>query len=170
MKRTSRLRLFGLPQLLGVAALGLVATAGGASGAETLKIGVIAEAQAIAGASIPQAAQLGDALPDQLSSDAMTLIARQYRQRRQRDRRDRSGRRVDRHPAEHDVADDSAVHRGNQRQPHNALPPQGLDQIGFLGAAERRFVDQTDHRMVGGVFNANGHGDGSAHSTILIFV
>jgi branched-chain amino acid transport system substrate-binding protein len=58
MKRTSRLRLFGLPQLLGVAALGLVATAGGASGAETLKIGVIAEAQAIAGASIPQAAQL----------------------------------------------------------------------------------------------------------------
>ena len=58
MKRTSRLRLFGLPQLFGVAALGLVATAGGASGAETLKIGVIAEAQAIAGASIPQAAQL----------------------------------------------------------------------------------------------------------------
>src|SRR5689334_3777313 len=58
MKRTSRLRLFGLPQLLGVAALGLVATTGGASGAETLKIGVIAEAQAIAGASIPQAAQL----------------------------------------------------------------------------------------------------------------
>src|SRR5258708_12010209 len=58
MKRTSRLRLFGLRQLLGVAALGLVATAGGASGAETLKIGVIAEAQAIAGASIPQAAQM----------------------------------------------------------------------------------------------------------------
>ena len=58
MKRTSRLRLFGLQQLLGVAALGLVATAGGALGAETLKIGVIAEAQAIAGASIPQAAQM----------------------------------------------------------------------------------------------------------------
>jgi branched-chain amino acid transport system substrate-binding protein len=58
MKRTSRLCLSGLPQLLGVAALGLVATASGASGAETLKIGVIAEAQAIAGASIPQAAQL----------------------------------------------------------------------------------------------------------------
>src|SRR6266850_4671438 len=58
MKRTSRLRLFGLRQLLGVAALGLVATAGGASGAESIKIGVIAEAQAIAGASIPQAAQL----------------------------------------------------------------------------------------------------------------
>src|SRR5258705_9479482 len=58
MKRTSRLRLFGLPQLLGVAALGLVATVGGGSGAETLKIGVIAQAQAIAGASIPQAAQM----------------------------------------------------------------------------------------------------------------
>jgi hypothetical protein len=34
MKRTSRLRLFGLQQLLGVAALGLAATAGGALGAE----------------------------------------------------------------------------------------------------------------------------------------
>jgi len=52
------LRSFALQQLVSVAALGLVATAGAASAAETLKIGVIAEAQAIAGASIPQAAQL----------------------------------------------------------------------------------------------------------------
>ena len=58
MKITSRLRSFALQQLFGVAALGLVVTAGGASAAETLKIGVIAEAQAIAGASIPQAAQM----------------------------------------------------------------------------------------------------------------
>jgi branched-chain amino acid transport system substrate-binding protein len=58
MNRTSRARLFELQQLLGVAAIGLLATAGGALGADTLKIGVIAEAQAIAGASIPQAAQM----------------------------------------------------------------------------------------------------------------
>jgi len=58
MKRTSRLHSFALQQLCGVAALGLVVTTGGASAAETLKIGVIAEAQAIAGASIPQAAQM----------------------------------------------------------------------------------------------------------------
>jgi branched-chain amino acid transport system substrate-binding protein len=58
MKITSRLHSFALQQLCGVAALGLVVTTGGASAAETLKIGVIAEAQAIAGASIPQAAQM----------------------------------------------------------------------------------------------------------------
>ncbi|WP_342713513.1 ABC transporter substrate-binding protein [Bradyrhizobium sp. B124] len=46
-------------QLAGAAVLGLlVASPGGALAADTLKIGVIAEAQAIAGASIPQAAQL----------------------------------------------------------------------------------------------------------------
>ncbi|WP_244064955.1 ABC transporter substrate-binding protein [Bradyrhizobium sp. Ce-3] len=48
-----------MQQFAGAAALGLVALApGGALAADTLKIGVIAEAQAIAGASIPQAAQL----------------------------------------------------------------------------------------------------------------
>ncbi|MBR1202342.1 MULTISPECIES: ABC transporter substrate-binding protein [unclassified Bradyrhizobium] len=46
-------------RLAGAAVLGLlVASPGGALAADTLKIGVIAEAQAIAGASIPQAAQL----------------------------------------------------------------------------------------------------------------
>ena len=58
MKRT-KLRLTILQPLLGAAALGLLATsAGTASAAGSLKIGVIAEAQAIAGASIPQAAQM----------------------------------------------------------------------------------------------------------------
>jgi branched-chain amino acid transport system substrate-binding protein len=53
------LRFHELQQLAGVAVLGLMAAApGGALAADTLKIGVIAEAQAIAGASIPQAAQL----------------------------------------------------------------------------------------------------------------
>ncbi|MCC8935196.1 ABC transporter substrate-binding protein [Bradyrhizobium sp. Arg68] len=48
-----------LQQLAGVAVLSLMAAApSGALAADTLKIGVIAEAQAIAGASIPQAAQL----------------------------------------------------------------------------------------------------------------
>ncbi|QPF88076.1 ABC transporter substrate-binding protein [Bradyrhizobium genosp. L] len=48
-----------MQQLAGAVALGLVAAApGGALAADTLKIGVIAEAQAIAGASIPQAAQM----------------------------------------------------------------------------------------------------------------
>jgi branched-chain amino acid transport system substrate-binding protein len=48
-----------MQQLAGVAVLGLLAAApSGAQAADTLKIGVIAEAQAIAGASIPQAAQL----------------------------------------------------------------------------------------------------------------
>ncbi|WP_375789960.1 ABC transporter substrate-binding protein [Bradyrhizobium sp. Pha-3] len=46
-------------QLAGAAVLGLLAASpSGALAADTLKIGVIAEAQAIAGASIPQAAQL----------------------------------------------------------------------------------------------------------------
>jgi branched-chain amino acid transport system substrate-binding protein len=59
MKRASRLRLTALPQLLCVTTLGLLATAAGpAAAADSLKIGVIAEAQAIAGASIPQAAQM----------------------------------------------------------------------------------------------------------------
>ncbi|WP_461354738.1 ABC transporter substrate-binding protein [Bradyrhizobium sp. USDA 4454] len=48
-----------MQQLAGAAVLGLLAVASsGARAADTLKIGVIAEAQAIAGASIPQAAQL----------------------------------------------------------------------------------------------------------------
>jgi len=52
--RTPAIRL-----LLGATALGLLATASGqALAADPIKIGVIAEAQAIAGASIPQAAQL----------------------------------------------------------------------------------------------------------------
>ena len=54
MKFGFRLRLIGLPQLLGTAVL--LATP--AVAADSLKIGVIAEAQAIAGASIPQAAQM----------------------------------------------------------------------------------------------------------------
>ncbi|MCA6125481.1 ABC transporter substrate-binding protein [Bradyrhizobium sp. WSM 1704] len=59
MRKTSRRTFHALQQLAGVAALGLVAAApSGALAADTLKIGVIAEAQAIAGASIPQAAQL----------------------------------------------------------------------------------------------------------------
>src|ERR1700760_752999 len=44
--------------LLGATALGLVMASGQALAADPIKIGVIAEAQAIAGASIPQAAQL----------------------------------------------------------------------------------------------------------------
>jgi branched-chain amino acid transport system substrate-binding protein len=54
MKLGFRLWLIGLPQLLGTAVL--LATP--ATAADSLKIGVIAEAQAIAGASIPQAAQM----------------------------------------------------------------------------------------------------------------
>jgi branched-chain amino acid transport system substrate-binding protein len=47
-----------LPALLGATALGLVASFNPALAADPIKIGVIAEAQAIAGASIPQAAQM----------------------------------------------------------------------------------------------------------------
>ncbi|MBR0697966.1 ABC transporter substrate-binding protein [Bradyrhizobium lablabi] len=47
-----------MQRFAGAAALGMLATAGNASAADTLRIGVIAEAQAIAGASIPQAAQM----------------------------------------------------------------------------------------------------------------
>ncbi|MFQ3452193.1 ABC transporter substrate-binding protein [Bradyrhizobium sp. UFLA01-814] len=47
-----------MQKLAGAAVLGLLAAPSGALAADTLKIGVIAEAQAIAGASIPQAAQL----------------------------------------------------------------------------------------------------------------
>jgi branched-chain amino acid transport system substrate-binding protein len=50
---------WSLRGLLGATALGLMATVSGqALAAEPIKIGVIAEAQAIAGASIPQAAQM----------------------------------------------------------------------------------------------------------------
>ena len=60
MTRTSRSpALWSLSGLLGATALGLLATASGqALAADPIKIGVIAEAQAIAGASIPQAAQI----------------------------------------------------------------------------------------------------------------
>jgi branched-chain amino acid transport system substrate-binding protein len=51
--------LWSLGRLLGATALGLLAVASGqALAADPIKIGVIAEAQAIAGASIPQAAQM----------------------------------------------------------------------------------------------------------------
>jgi branched-chain amino acid transport system substrate-binding protein len=56
--RTSRLPVHAMQKLAGAAVLGLLAAPSGALAADTLKIGVIAEAQAIAGASIPQAAQL----------------------------------------------------------------------------------------------------------------
>ncbi|MBU6456001.1 MAG: ABC transporter substrate-binding protein [Bradyrhizobium sp.] len=60
MAKTSRSpRFWSVRKLLGAAALGLLATASSqASAADPIKIGVIAEAQAIAGASIPQAAQM----------------------------------------------------------------------------------------------------------------
>ena len=60
MTRTSRSPAFwSLRRLAGATALGLLATASGqALAADPIKIGVIAEAQAIAGASIPQAAQM----------------------------------------------------------------------------------------------------------------
>src|SRR6267378_627172 len=60
MKKTGQSSVFwSLRSFLGATALGLVATASGPSfAAEPIKIGVIAEAQAIAGASIPQAAQM----------------------------------------------------------------------------------------------------------------
>jgi branched-chain amino acid transport system substrate-binding protein len=59
VKRTSRLPVHAMQQLAGAAVLGLLAASpSGALAADTLKIGVSAEAQAIAGASIPQAAQL----------------------------------------------------------------------------------------------------------------
>ena len=58
MTKTSRSPVFVI-RLLGATALGLLATASGpALAADPIKIGVIAEAQAIAGASIPQAAQM----------------------------------------------------------------------------------------------------------------
>jgi branched-chain amino acid transport system substrate-binding protein len=64
MIRTFHLPFRTLQGFLGATALGLLATASGgafssaAMAADPIKIGVIAEAQAIAGASIPQAAQL----------------------------------------------------------------------------------------------------------------
>src|SRR6476660_3068166 len=60
MVRTPKLHVFSsLPTLLGAAAVGFLATASvPALAADPIKIGVIAEAQAIAGASIPQAAQM----------------------------------------------------------------------------------------------------------------
>src|ERR1700734_3313884 len=60
MTKTSRSPLSrSLSRLLGATALGLLATVSGqALAADPIKIGVIAEAQAIAGASIPQAAQM----------------------------------------------------------------------------------------------------------------
>jgi branched-chain amino acid transport system substrate-binding protein len=60
MKKTPPSPVFrSLRRLLGATALGLLATASSqAFAADPIKLGVIAEAQAIAGASIPQAAQL----------------------------------------------------------------------------------------------------------------
>jgi len=50
--------LWSLSGFLGATALGLIAASSPAYAADPIKIGVIAEAQAIAGASIPQAAQM----------------------------------------------------------------------------------------------------------------
>jgi branched-chain amino acid transport system substrate-binding protein len=59
MTKTTRPHAFGsLRALLGATAIGLLAASSPAFAADPIKIGVIAEAQAIAGASIPQAAQL----------------------------------------------------------------------------------------------------------------
>jgi branched-chain amino acid transport system substrate-binding protein len=59
MKKTSwSLVLCSLNGLLGATALALIAASSPAYAADPIKIGVIAEAQAIAGASIPQAAQM----------------------------------------------------------------------------------------------------------------
>ena len=59
MRTTSRLPgSWSLQTLLGATALGLLATSTSAFAADPIRIGVIAEAQAIAGASIPQAAQM----------------------------------------------------------------------------------------------------------------
>src|ERR1700710_2195983 len=59
MKNPSQSPVFwSFRRLLGATALGLLATAGPALAADPIKIGVIAEAQAIAGASIPNAAQM----------------------------------------------------------------------------------------------------------------
>jgi len=59
MKKAFRPPFFrSLPGLLGATALGLFAMSAQAMAADPIKIGVIAEAQAIAGASIPQAAQM----------------------------------------------------------------------------------------------------------------
>jgi branched-chain amino acid transport system substrate-binding protein len=60
VKRTACLQFVSLLAIPGALALGVLmaATSSGALAADPIKIGVIAEAQAIAGASIPQAAQL----------------------------------------------------------------------------------------------------------------
>src|SRR5487761_2490990 len=60
MTKASRPRVFrSFPGLLGAAVLGLLATTyGQALAADPIKIGDIAESQSIAGASIPQAAQM----------------------------------------------------------------------------------------------------------------
>ena len=59
MKKTSWSPvLCSLNGLLGATALTLIAASSPAYAADPIKIGVIAEAQAIAGASIPQAAQM----------------------------------------------------------------------------------------------------------------
>src|SRR6202030_1538539 len=59
MKRTSKSSVFwSFRTLLGATALGLLATSGQAFAAAPISIGVIAEARAIAAASIPQAAQM----------------------------------------------------------------------------------------------------------------
>jgi branched-chain amino acid transport system substrate-binding protein len=55
---TKTTRPHALRALLGATAIGLLAASSPAFAADPIKIGVIAEAQAIAGASIPQAAQL----------------------------------------------------------------------------------------------------------------
>src|SRR3984885_14065627 len=62
MIKTSRRPVFwSFRTLLGATALSLLATSAPALAADPIKIGVIAEAQAIAGASIPQAAQMAAA-------------------------------------------------------------------------------------------------------------
>ena len=55
----------------------------------------------------------------------------------------------DRQVAEQDVADDLAVHFGDQRQPDVAAVTQGIDQASLVLPAEREPVDLPDGLAVG---------------------
>ena len=75
-------------------------------------------------------------MPDQMSTDASTLTPGQHRHGGQCRGRNRAVTRVDPHPAEQDVPDDSLFHFGDKREEHGTFGPQAIDQAGFVRPAK----------------------------------
>lgn len=106
-------------------------------------------------AGVPQKIKAG---ADQASTNPSPLMAGKHGHRSQRNRRYRGVSGVDKHAAEQNVPHNLLIHLGNQGQQDVPMLPQLIGQIGFIGLAKSRPVDEADVRQLScvfGVFAAN---------------